>query len=116
MRCDDQVNNQGVAYARCDYATSIDTITFAAGESTKSFFVPIIDDGHVENPETFQMTLSNASGATLGSPISATVTISDNDNANTPNPILLGDDAGIAFFVRVNYLDFLGREPEPGEP
>lgn len=33
-----------------------------------------------------------------------------------PNPILAGDDAGIAFFVRQQYLDFLGREPEPGEP
>lgn len=116
VRCDDQVNNHGAAYARCDYATSIDTANFAAGEMTKTFTIPIINDGHAETPEMFQVTLSNPVGAGPGIPSIATVTANDNDTANTPNPILAGDDAGIAFFVRMNYLDFLGREPEPGEP
>jgi hypothetical protein len=30
--------------------------------------------------------------------------------------MLLTNDAGIAFFVRQHYLDFLAREPEAGEP
>src|SRR5205085_3847966 len=38
------------------------------------------------------------------------------DTATTPNPILQGDAAGISFFVRQQYLDFLSREPEQGEP
>jgi len=39
------------------------------------------------------------------------------DNAPpSPNPILQTDEAGVAFFVRQHYLDFLGREPEAGEP
>ena len=36
--------------------------------------------------------------------------------SNAPNPILAVDDAGISFFVRQQYRDFLGREPEAGEP
>lgn len=116
VRCDDQVNNNGAAYARCDYATSIDTLTFAPGETTRTFAIPIIDDAHVENSETFQVVLSNAVGATLGTTNTAMVMIVDHDMAGTPNPILRSDDPGISFFVRQHYLDFLAREPEPGEP
>ncbi len=47
-------------------------------------------------------------GATLGTPSTATVTIIDNDAATGPNPIDNTD-----FFVRQQYLDFLGREPDP---
>lgn len=117
VRCDDQVNNHGVAYARCDYATSIDTLTFAPGETSKSFNIPIIDDAFIEGNETFQVALSNLSvGVALGTPATATVTIIDNDTPGTPNPILRTDDLGISFFVRQHYLDFLAREPEVGEP
>ena len=36
--------------------------------------------------------------------------------SSAPNPILAIDDTGIAFFVRQQYRDFLGREPEANEP
>jgi hypothetical protein len=109
-------NSQGAAYGRCDYATSNDTLTFAPGDGSKSFVVPIINDVHVEGPETFQVVLSNPTGMTLGTPTTVTVTINDNDTTGPPNPILQSNDAGIAFFVRQHYLDFLAREPEVGEP
>ncbi len=114
--CADTVNNLGGAYARCDFATAVGTLSFAAGEGSKTITVPIIDDAIFEGPETFQVKLTNAVGATLGSAVTATVTIIDNDTVNGPNPILQGDNAGIAFFVRQHYLDFLAREPEAGEP
>src|SRR6266571_6692826 len=113
IRCD--VFNH-TAYARCDYATTLDTLTFAPGETSKTFAIPIIDDSYAEGNETFQVTLSNASGASLGSPATATVTITDNDVVNGPNPIFLTNPAGVSFFVRQHYLDFLAREPEMGEP
>jgi CSLREA domain-containing protein len=97
----------GVASSRCDYETRLATIQFAAGETSKAISVFIIDDSYLEGPETFNATLSNPSGASLGSPATATVTINDNDNFNGPNPI---DTA--AFFVRVHYLDFLNRLPD----
>ncbi|HKO95921.1 MAG TPA: zinc-dependent metalloprotease family protein [Pyrinomonadaceae bacterium] len=98
----------GVGSSRCDYATSIGTLRFAAGESSKTIFVPIVDDGYPEGNETFTVTLSNPTGTTLGAITSTTVTIQDNDASGT-NPI-----DGNDFFIRQQYIDFLGREPDPG--
>ncbi len=98
-----------VAYARCDYATSIETVTFAAGETQKSVTIPLIDDAHVESSETVQLNLQNAVGATLGSQSTATLTITDNDTPGQANPIFSSP-----FFVRQQYLDFLSREPDTG--
>ena len=98
----------GIASPRCDYIVTIGTLQFAAGETSKSFSVPIIDDSYAEGNETFTVSLNNASGATLGPQSTATVTINDNDNITGPNPIDNTD-----FFVRQQYLDFLGREPDP---
>src|SRR6185369_5995936 len=50
--CFDTVNNQGSAYARCDSATTVGTLSFAAGETARSFSVPIIDDSYTEGAET----------------------------------------------------------------
>jgi hypothetical protein len=97
----------GQASSRCDYATSIGTLRFAAGESTKTIYIPIIDDNIADGNETFTVTLSNPTGVSLGTLKTATVTITD--NANTAgNPI-----DGANFFIREHYIDFLGREPDP---
>jgi hypothetical protein len=116
--CDPNLKNgdtpfpQGTAYARCDYATTIDTLTFNAGETTKTFTVPLINDVFQESNETFRIALSNPQGATLGTPNTALVTLTSDDLAPpTTNPI-----NQTPFFVRQHYLDFLDREPEPGEP
>ena len=98
----------GMASSRCDYETSIGAVKFAAGETSKSVSVPIIDDAYLEGPETFTVSLTNPSGATLGSPATATVTIADNDIANGASPIVTA-----SFFVPIHYLDFLNREPDP---
>ncbi|MGH9942827.1 MAG: Calx-beta domain-containing protein, partial [Pyrinomonadaceae bacterium] len=95
------------AYARCDYATTLDTIYFGAGETEKTFTVSIINDGHVENAENIALELFNPIGATLGVRSNATLNIADNDTAGAANPI---DDSRV--FVRQQYLDFLSREPE----
>jgi hypothetical protein len=114
--CADTVHNLGSAFARCDFATVVGTLSFGAGETTTAVDVPIIDDSFAEGNENFNVVLSNARGATLGSPSTATVTVIDNDAINGPNPILKTNNDGIAFFVRQQYLDTLGREPEVGEP
>jgi IgA Peptidase M64/Calx-beta domain/Domain of unknown function (DUF4214) len=98
----------GFSTARCDYAATLGTLRFAVGEASKSIFIPIVDDSYAEGSENFTVALSHASGATLGTPSSATVTITDNETANGPNPI----DA-VDFFIRQQYIDFLGREPDP---
>jgi len=98
----------GIASSRCDYLTTLGTLHFAAAESSKTIAIPIIDDAYTEGDETFTLTLSNVTGATLGSPSTATLTIHDNGPENgSANPI---DQAG--FFVRQHYVDFLNREPD----
>lgn len=104
IRCDVRGNT---AYARCDYATSVDTLTFAPGETTKTLTVPLIDDTHIENPEAFELALFDATGAGLGTQVTTTVVIIDTDATVRANPT---DDS--SFFVRQQYLDFLAREPE----
>jgi hypothetical protein len=95
------------ASARCDYLTTLGTLTFAPNETARTITIPIVDDGFAENDESFFITLTGPTGALLGSPPGATIVIKDNDGVNGPNPV---DDA--RFFVRQHYLDFLNREPD----
>jgi Calx-beta domain len=102
------VNNR--ASERCDYETSVGTLRFAAGETTKSFTIPIINDALVEGNESFTVSLTGATGATLDLPSSATVTITDNGTFPPgQNPI-----DTVQFFVTQQYFDFLGRLPDAG--
>ena len=98
----------GKASPRCDYENTIGTVQFAAGETSKSFSIAIVDDAYAEGNETFAVNLTGASGTTLAAQSTATVMIMDNDSTNGADPI---DDTN--FFVRQQYLDFLGREPDP---
>jgi uncharacterized repeat protein (TIGR01451 family) len=98
----------GVASSRCDYATSVGTIRFAVGETSKTIFIPLVDDAYSEGTESFKVSLSNPSGAILGANTTATISIIDNETANGTNPVNES-----SFFVREHYIDFLGREPDP---
>ncbi|HKP47009.1 MAG TPA: Calx-beta domain-containing protein, partial [Pyrinomonadaceae bacterium] len=99
----------GKASSRCDYITTLGTLQFAAGETFRLINIPIIDDAYAEGTETFNVTLSNPSGATLGTQAVTTVSLSDNEGTNGTNQI---DNSG--FFVRQHYIDFLNREPDAG--
>ncbi|HKB66339.1 MAG TPA: S8 family serine peptidase [Pyrinomonadaceae bacterium] len=94
-----------------DYTQVAGKLVFAAGETSKTFPVLIVDDVFQEATETFSVTLSNPIGAILGSVSVTTVAISDNDSPGLPNPL---DNADAQFFVRQHYLDFLNREPDAG--
>jgi hypothetical protein len=101
--------SDGSASSRSDYIASFGTLRFADGEASKSFSVFIVDDARaIDDNESFNVTLSEAVGATLGAPSSAIVGIVDNDpTITTANPIDTPD-----FFVRQHYLDFLNRLPD----
>lgn len=99
----------GNASSRCDYSTTIGTVHFAAGETFKTLNVPLTDDAYAEGNETFTVSLSNAIGATLGSPATTIVTIADNESTTAVNAI-----DGADFFVHQHYIDFLNREPDAG--
>ncbi|MDQ3820483.1 MAG: DUF4214 domain-containing protein, partial [Acidobacteriota bacterium] len=97
----------GVASSRCDYASTVGTLRFDAGESNKTIFIPIVNDSYAEGPESFTFKLSNPSGVSLSAFSTATITIIDNDSTTGGNPIV--DNS---FFIRQQYIDFLGREPD----
>ncbi len=100
----------GIATPRCDYSTDLGVLRFAPGEQTKSFTVSIIDDAYADGMETTQLRLSDAVGMSLGPQAQAQLTIEDNDDGQgRANPV-----ESPANFVRQQYLDLLGREPESG--
>jgi hypothetical protein len=101
--------SDGTAKQKSDYILAFGTLRMAAGETSKSFQVLIVDDVYVEGDEFFFVTLSDPVGATLGTPNPAMVTITDNDTVPpTSNPI---DHS--RFFVQEHYYDFLSRYPDP---
>ena len=90
----DYVTSDGTATggASCggatDYVTvPIATFSFAAGETSKTFNVPICNDSVFEADETVNLTLSSAIGASIqGAPATAVLTITNDDAAPTPTP------------------------------
>ena len=100
--------SDGTATANSDYTPASGTLTFADGETTKSFSVVVTDEPSPEQDETVILTLSNPTGATLGSPSSATLTILDTDRSGPPAQLLnistrlrvqSGPRVGIAGFI-----------------
>ena len=70
--------SDGTATAGSDYTAASGTVTFAAGEISKTVSVPVLDDAHDEGSETLTLTLSNASGAHIEDG-TATGTINNTD-------------------------------------
>ena len=80
----DYATADGTAAAGADYPAMSGTLTYADGVSgNQTISIPITDDSSAEIAETFTVTLSNVSGATLGVNSSATVNII-NDSAALP--------------------------------
>ena len=80
----DYQTSGGTATPGSDYTTASGPLTFAAGQTSRTFTVPITPDTDDEDNESVGLTLSAPSpGATLGSPSSATLTIADNDTSGS---------------------------------
>jgi RHS repeat-associated protein len=83
----DYTTADGTAKKGEDYGITSGTLTFAPGETAKTFSVPIIGDNLDELDESLVVNLSNASNATIIDD-RGTVAIKDNDN---PPEITIGD-------------------------
>ena len=113
----------GKARARCDFQTSVGRLRFLPGETSKTVGFYVTDDSYVEGNETFRVALGNPSeNWGITDPRFATVTIVDNDQGPAAGPDKLAHTTAVTqyanplntapFFVRQQYLDFLGREPD----
>ena len=81
----------GTATAGADYVTAVGTLTWANGDAAaKTFTVTVNDDATDESDETVALSLTNATGAALGTPSSATLTIVDDDAAPLPGSLSFG--------------------------
>ena len=90
----------GTATAGSDYAAFSGQVTIPAGQTAASFTVGIFDDEEYDPGELLSLTFFSASGATLGSATTATLTIVDDDDAPPPE---------VSFFARRT------RPPRPPE-
>ena len=61
----DYATSDVTATAGADYTQSAGTLTFEAGETSKTVAVPVLDDAHDDDGETFTLTLSNPSGGNV---------------------------------------------------
>lgn len=109
----DYATSDGSASERSDYLAAVGTLSFAPGETSKTINVFVVNDAFGESAEAFNVTLSNPVGLGLGSPTVTTVTIDSDESVNGLNPV---KDASFNtdFYVRQQYLDFLGRAPDAG--
>jgi hypothetical protein len=94
--------SDGSAAGGTQYKATSGTVVFGADQSQATFTIPILDSHEVDGPKTFTVTLNQPTGGgTLGSPITVTVTILDNDA--TPNQRYLAQ----------TYVDLLRRQIDP---
>src|SRR4051812_8133848 len=98
------------ASQKSDFEIAAGSLSFAPGETSKTFTILVVNDTFDENDETIDLFLNNVTGAGagLGFPNHAEVTIADDD---TGAPVTNEIDVS-SFFVRQHYLDFLNREPD----
>src|SRR5205823_1089673 len=85
----------GTATQRGDFTYAAGRLTFAPGETEKSFPVLITKDAYAEGAEAATLALAAVSGAGVGSPATATLQINDPSDTSSAagsaaNPI---DDA-----------------------
>ncbi|MFM7438449.1 MAG: Calx-beta domain-containing protein, partial [Snowella sp.] len=85
----------GTAISGSDYTATSGTLSFAAGNTLMSVWVPILGDTTVEGDETFSVVLSSPStGATLSSQSTGTVTILNDDSASGSTNLTLTGTTG----------------------
>ena len=67
----DYATRDSAAKAGEDYTATSGTLTFTAGQTSKTITVPILNDDVYENDESFFVDLSNPTGATLPASVAA---------------------------------------------
>ncbi|MDB5385787.1 MAG: Cadherin domain protein, partial [Planctomycetaceae bacterium] len=81
----------GTAANPADYSISASPLTIAAGSTSGTIQITIVDDSIAEGNETIVVSMGTPTNATLGSTTTDTVTILDNDNG-APTDITLSSN------------------------
>ena len=86
----DWATADGTATAGSDYTADHGTVTFAAGETTKTITVDVIGDRTFEPDETFKVNLSNASGAPISRGTGTGTIVNDDPQRVAPDAVRFG--------------------------
>jgi hypothetical protein len=87
----DYFTTNGTAVSPGDYLATSGSLSFGPGDFAKGINVTITDDNVTEPLESFNLTITNAAGATLSGPSTIPVTIIDND----PPPAISINDVSV---------------------
>ena len=98
--------SDGSAKQALDYVATSGTLSFGSSETSKTFNVSIVDDALFDPNETLNLTLSNATGATLAAPSTATITITDNDIIRSKKTGVFRPSTGELFLKNANSSGF----------
>ena len=75
---------KGLATSGVDYTPQSGTLSFARGETNKTFAIPLLDDTLAEGSEPVELSLSNPTGgAVFGALARARLYVQDNENRGT---------------------------------
>ncbi|MFH0909528.1 MAG: Calx-beta domain-containing protein, partial [bacterium] len=99
----DFATSNGTSMAGSDYVATNGTLTFAVGDTVKSFGVQVLNDALAEGNETVNLVLSNPTGGgTLGNPAAATLTILDDEGIDISLPRNLYDGSNYLWDIQGN--------------
>ena len=103
----------GTATSGTDFSETSGTLTFAANETSKTVSVATTDDSDDEADETFTLTLSSPTHATLAD-ATATGTINDDDEPATPMPVgeIPSQRVEVGATVSLDNLDSYFSDPD----
>jgi hypothetical protein len=87
------------ATAPADYAAAGGTLTFAAGETTKTISVSVNGDGADEPNETFNLNLGGAVNATISDNQGIATIVDDDGPGISINDVSVGEGSGPAVFT-----------------
>ena len=106
----DYATSDGTATAGTDYTAASGTLTFTAGESSKTIEVTVLDDSHDEGEETLTLRLSDPSGGVL-TDSEATGTIENRDPMPKAFMARFGRTAAVHVVEQVQERIEARREP-----
>lgn len=100
----------GTATPGADYVEATGTLTFAAGATSATVTVQLLDDADVEGPETLQLRLQGPTGdVVLGNFTNACLSIADDEAPRAACPYYEGFESGIWSNVWVTNSAGAGR-------
>ncbi len=89
----DYATSDGTATVDADYTAATGTVSFADQDTAaKTFTITVLDDALVEGDETVNLALSHPQGTTLGTPATAVLTITDDDDLPAPGTLQFSTD------------------------